>query len=383
MKTKKTLSCYTFSNLLVGICCFNFLITDSSLETVRVNNSNLNTLRKIYEIEVEVPKESVSVTNNLYTVSVSKKEVSSQNIQYIKPSYNSLTGKNVVNYAKHYLGLKYVHAGNSLTTGTDCSGFTKLIYKEFGISLGRTVSSQTYSGQYVKKSDLQPGDLVFYGYTNYATHVGIYMGDGLVIHQSNPNDGVKINSVDMMVYITARRVIFEDVVSKDLETNKSEDLEESKNSSDNKEIIQEEDSKIEDKKEEISNNEEVNKEEIDNKQEVNKEDLTNNSKDNNDTLNSDKENEDSLNNDKENKDSLEIETSEEEILDKPLEETNEIKDNSEVVLDKVESENIDISIENNEVEKENETLESSEKEEEKLAETKIEVKEELEKDTLK
>ena len=74
---------------------------------------------------------------------------------------------------------------------------------------------------------------------------------------------------------------------------------------------------------------------------------------------------------------------ENEYMVEGLEETNEIKDNSEVVLDKVESENIDISIENNEVEKENETLESSETEEEKLAETKIEVKEELEKDTLK
>jgi len=89
-----------------------------------------------------------------------------------------------------------------------------LIYKEFGISLGRTVASQQYSGTYVSKSDLMPGDLVFYSYGSVASHVAIYIGDGLIIHESTPRDGVKISSVNIMNYITARRLITSNVTSK-------------------------------------------------------------------------------------------------------------------------------------------------------------------------
>ena len=220
MKTKNKLNCYLFSNLIVSFLSLNFLVNDNYKNLLAVTNNNV--LNKIYEIE-ETGVQTIS-NNNVTTISVSMKNVQSKNtISYIKPSYNSVTGTNLVNYAKHYLGLPYVSGGYSLTSGTDCSGFTKLIYQEFGIGIGRTVRSQLYSGTYVDKSDLRPGDLVFYGYTNYATHVGIYIGDGLVIHESNPRDGVKINSVNMMVYITARRLITVDVVSEE-ETEVQEEI---------------------------------------------------------------------------------------------------------------------------------------------------------------
>jgi len=212
MKTSKRLNCYVCSNLIISFLSLNLLVNNDTTKTLNVvHNNSGNTLNEIYEIKKDniLNTSNIVSTNNVVTtISVTKKSVQTNNISYIKPSYNSVTGNSLVNYAKHYLGLRYVHAGNSLETGTDCSGFTKLIYKEFGISLGRTVNSQIYSGTYVSKNDLEPGDLVFYGYSkNKATHVGIYMGSNLVIHQSNPSDGVKINSVNMMVYITARRVI--------------------------------------------------------------------------------------------------------------------------------------------------------------------------------
>ena len=171
----------------------------------------------LWRLHTQIKSEDVKpVISNLTSVVVTKKEVQTQKVvyNYVKPSYNSVTGTNLVNYAKNYLGLPYVSNGNSLTTGTDCSGFTKLIYQEFGLSLGRTVASQIYSGTYVAKNDLQPGDLVFYGNnSSYASHVGIYIGSGLIIHESNPRDGVKISPVNIMVYITARRLITENVVS--------------------------------------------------------------------------------------------------------------------------------------------------------------------------
>lgn len=221
MKTKVRLNCYFFSNLIVGLLSLNMVFNNEPKVLVAASNKE-GELEAIYaytedlEEEVVIPEVEEEPTEATTTVSVTKKTLaSSKVIPYVKPSYNSVTGMNLVNYAKHYLGLRYVHAGNSLSTGTDCSGFTRLIFKEFGINLGRTVASQLYSGSYVSKSDLQPGDLVFYGYSNYASHVAIYIGGGMVIHESNPRDGVKISSVNMMHYITARRLITASVVKEE------------------------------------------------------------------------------------------------------------------------------------------------------------------------
>lgn len=129
---------------------------------------------------------------------------------YKKPSYSSVTGDAIVSFAKQFMGLRYRGGTPSLTKGADCSGFTMLIYREFGVSLPRTVSGQTKRGSYVSKSNLQKGDLVFYkakGSRGGASHVGIYIGGGQVIHESRPGIGVKISTVNMMQYVTARRVI--------------------------------------------------------------------------------------------------------------------------------------------------------------------------------
>ncbi len=212
MKTKVRLNCYFFSNLIVGLLSLNLLYNNDPKTLIKVNNDE-GKLLAIYEMNDSLDKESREVerdtdTSDTNIISVSKKVFASKKvIPYVKPSYNDVTGSNLVNYAKHYLGLPYVHAGSSLETGTDCSGFVRLIYREFGINLGRTVESQLYSGSYVSRNDLEPGDLVFYGYSGYATHVTIYIGGGMVIHESTPRDGVKISSINMMPYITSRRLI--------------------------------------------------------------------------------------------------------------------------------------------------------------------------------
>lgn len=219
MNTKNKLNCFVFSNLIVGFLTLNLMENNSS-QVLMMKTSN-TTLNKIYEkgnvVEtVSVPDTIISseaLSTNVTHISL-KSNNTYQNSSYEKPSYNSLTGNNLVNYAKKFLGLRYVSAGRSLATGTDCSGFTSLIYKEFGISLGTTVRSQVYSGTYISKSDLEPGDLVFYSYGSNPSHVAIYIGNGLIIHESNPRDGVKISSVNIMNYITARRVITSNITTK-------------------------------------------------------------------------------------------------------------------------------------------------------------------------
>ncbi len=155
-------------------------------------------------------KKTAKKSTSKKTTSVVTKKTVAKSSSYTKPSYSSVTGDAIVSFAKQFMGLRYKRGTPSLTKGADCSGFTMLIYREFGVSLPRTVEGQAVRGKYVAKKDLKKGDLVFYkakGAKGGPTHVGIYYGGGQVIHESRPGVGVKLSTVNMMQYVTARRVI--------------------------------------------------------------------------------------------------------------------------------------------------------------------------------
>lgn len=118
---------------------------------------------------------------------------------------------NVINYAKKYMGTKYVLGGNSLTKGIDCSGLTQQAFKQYGINLPRTTFEQVKQGKSVSKNNLQPGDLVFFTTTNQKnSHVGIYIGNGQFINAQS-SKGIAVASLNDKYwserYSTARRVI--------------------------------------------------------------------------------------------------------------------------------------------------------------------------------
>lgn len=124
----------------------------------------------------------------------------------------SSTRSKLVNYAKKYLGYRYVWGGNSFTRdgGVDCSGFVRLVYRQFGYNnLPRTSRDQARSGRSISQSNLKPGDLVFYGNNSsgYINHVAIYIGNNRVIHASNRRDGVKISNVNYRKPIKCVRYI--------------------------------------------------------------------------------------------------------------------------------------------------------------------------------
>jgi len=114
--------------------------------------------------------------------------------------------KELVAFAKKYLGYKYVHGGASPKTGFDCSGFTSYVFGHFGYKLSRSSSAQASNGTHVDKSNLKVGDLLI-----FTGHVGIYIGNGKFIHSSNPRDGVKITKLSDSYYVKnykdARRII--------------------------------------------------------------------------------------------------------------------------------------------------------------------------------
>jgi cell wall-associated NlpC family hydrolase len=114
------------------------------------------------------------------------------------------TNEEVVEVAKTKLGKKYVW-GATGTKGTfDCSGFTKYCYKKNGIDIPRTSIMQSKYGKFVKRADLQKGDLIFFdtsrGRKGYVNHVGIYLGDNKFIHASSAKKKVVITSLGKAFY---------------------------------------------------------------------------------------------------------------------------------------------------------------------------------------
>ncbi|MCR4435849.1 MAG: SH3 domain-containing protein [Clostridiales bacterium] len=124
-------------------------------------------------------------------------------------------GEKIVNFAKKYIGVKYVWGGTT-PKGFDCSGFVGYVYKNFGISLNRVAADQAKQGTKVNKSDLKPGDLVFFdtnGGMNSISHVGIYIGGGKFIHASSSRSVHKVTISEInsgyysQTFMTARRFI--------------------------------------------------------------------------------------------------------------------------------------------------------------------------------
>jgi peptidoglycan DL-endopeptidase CwlO len=113
---------------------------------------------------------------------------------------------NVVAIAMRYLGVPYRWGGASPSTGFDCSGFTMYVYAQVGISLPHYTGSQYAMGVPVPRSQLQPGDLVFF---DGLGHEGIYVGNNQFIHAPHTGDVVKISSISgwyAATYVGARRV---------------------------------------------------------------------------------------------------------------------------------------------------------------------------------
>ena len=113
----------------------------------------------------------------------------------------------MVNYALQYVGNRYVPAGGSLSGGTDCSGFTCYVYRDFGYSIARTPGGQMGgAGRSISLAEAQPGDIICYGYGG-CSHVAMYIGNGQIVHEANSRLGCVISGIDFMPIVGVKSVI--------------------------------------------------------------------------------------------------------------------------------------------------------------------------------
>lgn len=192
--------------LLLSISNANGIEIRSIMTT---HKSNLK--MEIYEIK---NKEEVIISDSiieLYETDPNKEEI----LKYIeekerleKERLEKLYLKtNLVNFAKQFVGNPYVMGGTSLTHGADCSGFVQTVFASFGIYVPRTTEGQAVSGVAVSIDNIEPGDIISYGYNGIISHSAIYIGNEMVVHASTPELGIRIDTMHMMELLGIRRVI--------------------------------------------------------------------------------------------------------------------------------------------------------------------------------
>ncbi|GIO31173.1 C40 family peptidase [Paenibacillus sp. VCA1] len=157
---------------------------------------------------------TIGITGMLATGTSVTEAASSKSVK--ATSYSSSKGQAIVNYGKKFMGRPYKFGASTSTTKVfDCSSFMKYIFGHYGIKLPRTSVEQSKVGKAVSKSNLKPGDLVFFSSGGRAnghnvTHVAVYAGNGKILHTYG-SPGVTVSDLNSgnwkRTYLKARRVL--------------------------------------------------------------------------------------------------------------------------------------------------------------------------------
>jgi len=201
-----------------------FAFTVSATEQGYVNCNMLNVrvspnteCAVLTQLPFGTPFDIIYADNGWYNIRMQDNVTGFVSAPYVKKGIKDITlhsdvASQIVTDAHQYLGYRYVY-GTAGPSSFDCSGFTSYLYKKYGYSLPRSSYEQGSYGTYIEKSDLVPGDLLFFSNRGdrRINHVGLYIGDGNMIHASTSNRGVVLNSIYSSYYTThyvcARRVL--------------------------------------------------------------------------------------------------------------------------------------------------------------------------------
>lgn len=174
-------------------------LSNDHIVTVVPLNMNKQEENEVEKIDVNTEDLEVISNNEVYSINLAAQEESTP--------YNEIISNQVVNYALKFVGGPYVYGGNSLTNGTDCSGFTKLVFANYGVYLPRSAPEQAYAGIHVDINDIMPGDIVVSGYDGIVCHAALYIGNGKLVHALNSDVGIVVTNIDIMPIIDVRRVV--------------------------------------------------------------------------------------------------------------------------------------------------------------------------------
>lgn len=157
-------------------------------EDNNVENETLEEEKEDTELmnsNIELENQNIEPTNNI--------DVSTEENTYEKSELTNVNGNDIADYALQFVGNAYLYGGTNLTEGTDCSGFTQSVYSNFGIDIPRNSSSQMNSGTNIgtELENAIPGDLLCFN-----GHVGIYIGNGQMVHAASSKRGIVVNEVN-------------------------------------------------------------------------------------------------------------------------------------------------------------------------------------------
>ena len=132
--------------------------------------------------------------------SSSKEKATNGGKTYASPTGS--TGADVAQFALQFVGNPYVYGGSSLTNGTDCSGFVMSVYNNFGVSLPHSSAADRSVGATVNGlENAQAGDIIC-----YSGHVGIYIGNGQIVHASTAKTGIIVSNASYRSILSIRRI---------------------------------------------------------------------------------------------------------------------------------------------------------------------------------
>ncbi|MBR3277446.1 MAG: C40 family peptidase [Lachnospiraceae bacterium] len=221
------------NNEIVGVLYSKnlcFVIDDSDPEWVYIESGTVRGfVQREYLVTGEEAEEYVNSHGGESAMKLAKQLIAPANnkafrytmttVRDIPTTYNYISAtasadrQAMISYARQFLGNPYVWGGESLTEGTDCSGFTQQIYAAFGISLPRCSYEQAEAGTKIAVEDALPGDLVFYARDGVVYHVMMYIGNGQVIHASSSTTGIIESNLNYDKVCWACRFITDDSTS--------------------------------------------------------------------------------------------------------------------------------------------------------------------------
>lgn len=176
--------------------------TETSSETTTETTTGTST-ETTTETASQAPSEAATESAATETSSEASAEAAPAAETTSAAAAVSSHGESVADFAVQFVGNPYVYGGTSLTNGADCSGFVMSVYKNFGVSLPHSSSADRNVGTDVGGlENAQPGDIVC-----YTGHVGIYIGDGQIVHASTASTGIKISEADYRTPVAVRRVL--------------------------------------------------------------------------------------------------------------------------------------------------------------------------------